>query len=149
MSMISILRINIQDTLYQQERELRNKVLMQPIGMPDYGWEQFDSKSWHFVAIDNKRKVVGCVVLVPNVNQRHDAQLIQMAVDESYQGKGVGKLLVEELETFAKTHEISTILCHSRDKAVNFYLKLNFEIYDEPFEEAGIIHRYMRKYLEE
>ena len=55
MSMISILRINIQDTLYQQERELRNKVLMQPIGMPDYGWEQFDSKSWHFVAIDTKR----------------------------------------------------------------------------------------------
>ena len=139
-------QITIQDSLYKGEQALRNEVLLRPIGVPDHAWEMHDHKSWHFVAVDQDQ-VIGCVVLVPLDEAQQTTQLIQMAVKSTYQGKGVGKQLVEVLESFALDRGIQLIECHARQEAVNFYLKLGYEIYGEPFEEVGIAHRYMRKKL--
>ena len=130
------------DPLYQFERELRNTVLLRPIGLPDYGWEKKDSSSWHFVALDNG-KLVGCVVLAPPDKEGHTAQLMQMAVETSEQGKGIGRLLVKELLSFAKLQEIKEVICHSRLYANEFYQKLGFEIYGEVFYEAEVAHNNM------
>lgn len=144
--MIQIERIEIQDPLYQEERQLRNKVLLRPIGIPDFGWEMNDEKSWHFVALD-KGEVIGCVVLVPIDTQNKKAQLIQMAVDDIWQGKGIGKLLVKALIAFSEKSGIGEIQIHSRSDITTFYTHLGFEIYGEEFEEVGIKHRYMRMFL--
>ena len=144
---MTIKQITIQDPLYKGEQALRNEVLLRPIGVPDHAWEMHDHKSWHFVAVDQSQEVIGCVVLVPLDEAQQTSQLIQMAVKNTYQGKGVGKQLVEVLESFALDKGIHTIECHARQEAVNFYLKLGYEIYGEPFEEVGIAHRYMRKKL--
>jgi predicted GNAT family N-acyltransferase len=142
--MISIKRIHIQDPLYQLERELRNKILLRPIGVPDYGWEKNDWKSWHFVAVENN-DVIGCVVLVPLDGKKKKTQLIQMAVDISRQGNGIGKKLIEELLNFCESQSIAEIEIHAREDVVSFYEKYGFEVFGEPFEEVGIRHRYMRK----
>lgn len=144
--MIQIKRIEIQDPLYQEERQLRNKVLLRPIGIPDFGWEMHDEKSWHFVALD-KGKVIGCVVLVPLDAQNQKAQLIQMAVDNIWQGKGIGKLLVKALIAFSIKSGIGEIQIHSRSDITSFYTHLGFEIYGHEFEEVGIKHRHMRMFL--
>lgn len=144
--MISIQEINTSDALYQSERELRNKVLLRPIGVPDHAWEMNDERSWHFVALEDGN-VVGCVVLFPIDIKNNRAQLMQMAVDFNLQGKGVGKLLVNELVNFCKSKGITQIICHSRSTVVDFYFNLGFEIYDEPFVEVGIQHYHMRKNL--
>ena len=143
MRSITIKRITIDNPLYQAERELRNKILLRPIGIPDYGWEMYDRESWHFVAL-NRHRLIGCVVLVPldEVNQK--AQLIQMAVDESMQGQGIGTKLVRELLKFAKAQGLTEVTCHARQEAVGFYQKFQFEVYDEPFEEVGLMHRHMK-----
>lgn len=141
--MISVSRIDMQNPLYKQEQELRNKVLLRPIGMPDHAWEMNDHKAWHFVAVDDNQ-VIGCVVLVPLDEEKTKAQLIQMAVDVALQGKGIGKLLIAELLNFSKQAGINEVTCHSRENAIPFYSKIGFEIYDEPFEEVGILHRHMR-----
>ena len=143
MRSITIKRITIDNSLYQAERELRNKILLRPIGIPDYSWEMYDRQSWHFVAL-NRDRLIGCVVLVPldEINQK--AQLIQMAVDESMQGKGVGTKIVQELLKFAKDRGLTEVTCHARQEAVAFYRKFQFEVYDEPFEEVGLIHRHMK-----
>ena len=39
MEKVNIQRIEIDDPLYQQERDLRNRILLRPIGIPDFGWE--------------------------------------------------------------------------------------------------------------
>jgi len=142
--MDSIKRILIQDPLYQLERELRNKILLQPIGIPDYGWEKMDWKSWHFVAVENN-EVIGCVVLVPLDANKTKTQLIQMAVDTSHQRKGIGKKLIQELLNFCKSQSVAEIEIHAREDVVAFYEKYGFEVFDEPFEEVGIKHLYMRK----
>ncbi|MES2285059.1 MAG: GNAT family N-acetyltransferase [Bacteroidota bacterium] len=141
--MISIQLIDTTDPFYELERQLRNRVLLRPIGLPDNAWEMHDEKSWHFIAIENGN-VIGCVVLAPLDSLFNKTQLMQMAVEETCQGKGIGKMLVNELLGFCKSKGIREVVCHSRDNAVNFYLTLGFEIYDEPFMEVGIQHYHMR-----
>tara|TARA_R110000868_G_scaffold111773_1_gene301525 strand:+ start:27880 stop:28320 length:441 start_codon:yes stop_codon:yes gene_type:complete len=141
--MIDIKIINTSHELYFQEQELRNKVLLRPIGLEDHAWEMHDNKSFHFVAVENG-KVVGCVVLFPLSETDNQAQLLQMAVETNQQGKGIGKLLIKGLIKFAKENAIKDVVCHARDNAVPFYQSLNFEIYDEPFVEVGMQHYHMR-----
>ena len=141
--MITIQLIDIKHPFYSFEQELRNSVLLRPIGIPDHAWEMHDEKSWHFVAVENNH-VIGCVVLVPLNPEETKTQLMQMAVETQHQGKGIGKLLVKELINFSKTNGIQEVVCHARDNAVPFYQNLGFEIYDEPFIEVGIQHYHMR-----
>lgn len=144
--MLSIRLINTKDPLYESERQLRNRILLRPIGQPDHAWEMHDKKSWHFIAVD-EGNVIGCVVLVPLDKKGYKTQLMQMAVESNQQGKGIGKLLVSELLKFCKTKDIKEVTCHARETAVKFYLHQGFEIYDAPFTEVGIQHYHMRLYL--
>ncbi|ANH81560.1 GNAT family acetyltransferase [Niabella ginsenosidivorans] len=145
--MIIIKQIEMQDRLYKQEQDLRNRILLRPIGLPDHGWEMDDHKAWHFVAVE-KDKVVGCVILVPLDQEHRSAQLKQMAVETTCQYKGIGRLLVEALLVFAKEKKFREITCHAQDTAILFYLKNGFEIYDEPFVEVGVPHHHMRIFLD-
>lgn len=73
--MITIKNITTNDPLYAAMRELRNKILLRPLGVPDNSWEMYDEESWHFVAIENN-KVIGCAVLVPSERNPSTAQLM-------------------------------------------------------------------------
>ena len=140
--MPQVIQINMDNPLYQKERELRNKVLLRPIGIPDFGWEMNDSKSWHFIALD-QNKLIGCVLLLPLDHKKKKGQLMQMAVDKSWQGKGIGKLLVGSLLAFARKTGLKEIEIHSRSEVTSFYEQLGFQIIGDEFKEVGIKHRYM------
>ncbi|OAB28828.1 Acetyltransferase (GNAT) domain-containing protein [Flavobacterium fryxellicola] len=141
--MVNIERINYLSPRYPLETDLRNRILLRPIGIPDHAWEMHDEKAWHFVAIESDT-VIGCVVLNPLNPEKTKTQLMQMAVETAQQGKGIGKLLVQELLSFCETTGIKEVVCHARENAVPFYLKLGFEIYDEPFMEVGMSHYHMK-----
>lgn len=138
--MPDIKRIDMKNPLYQKERELRNKVLLRPIGIPDFGWEMNDHDSWHFVAMEESM-LIGCVLLVPLDSNKIKGQLMQMAVETSWQGKGVGKHLVRSLITFAKSIGLKEIEIHSRSEVTTFYEQFGFKVFGEEFEEVGIKHR--------
>lgn len=140
--MVNIKQIQTSSPLYQQERSLRNNELMRPIGLPDFGWEQFDSECFHFVAIDGNT-VIGCVLLRP-IN-KNKGQLMQMAVDQNFQKKGIGTQLTEKLIELAKLKGYQKIICHSRKNATGFYLKAGFEVIGKPFYEVGIEHFLMER----
>ncbi len=142
MRKVRLKRITMDDPLYQQERELRNRVLLRPIGIPDFGWEHNDEKSWHFVAAESDR-VIGCVVLVRLDERASKTQLIQMAVDKDFQGRGIGRMLVEHLIEFASENKVREIQIHAREDVTAFYERLGFKIVGKPFEEVGIRHRHM------
>ncbi len=145
--MITYKRIELDTIEYPKERELRNKILLRPIGVPDYGWEMHDSESFHFVAL-NGDCVVGCAVLYPLPDSTGDAQLMQMAVADGMQGKGIGGELVNELVNFARGRCFHRIVCHSRQNVVGFYEKLGFVTYGEPFTEVEIPHSRMQFVLQ-
>lgn len=139
---MEIRRIEPTGELYQAERELRNRVLLRPIGLPDHAWEQKDADSLHFIAIHDDQ-VVGCVLLWPDSQEPPGAQLLQMAVDEACQGQGVGRLMIQELVRAARELGLSRIWCHARMKVAPFYTRLGFEPQGEVFEEVGLEHQVM------
>ncbi len=141
---MEILQIGINHHYYPQEQELRNEILLRPIGVLDHAWEMHDAESFHFVAIEHN-KLIACVVFRPldNMSQK-TGQLMQMAVDSHLQGKGTGRKLVDELLKFAAKNGFQEVVCHARNNVVGFYEKLGFEVYDQAFEEVGILHRHMK-----
>ncbi|NQT24690.1 GNAT family N-acetyltransferase [candidate division KSB1 bacterium] len=141
--MISYTNIKTDSSEYQAERELRNEILLRPIGLPDFAWEMCDKKADHIVALLDGG-VVGCAVLCPTEANQGVAQLMQMAVRKDLQGHGIGTGLVKFLINFARQKNLTEVTCHARQEAVSFYERLGFEIYGTPFEEAGISHRHMR-----
>ena len=141
--MISFAEVETSSQEYQAERELRNEILLRPIGLPDNAWEMHDQKSFHLVALSDG-EVVGCVVLYPSAKEHGSAQLMQMAIREELQGQGIGTGLVSFLFDFARKENFKEIICHARENAIAFYERLGFEVYGEPFEEVGISHRHMR-----
>lgn len=141
-----IRQITMESPLYQQERDLRNRILLRPIGIPDFGWEKNDTRSWHFAAV-RENKVIGCVVLVRLDENGRKTQLIQMAVETEFQGHGIGRELVKELVSFARAQKVEEIQIHARIEVTAFYERLGFKIVGEPFDEAGIQHRHMIMHL--
>ena len=140
--MAIIKEIQTSDSYYQKERELRNEVLLRPIGIPDFGWEKNDDTSWHFIALKEK-DLIGCVILCPLNREKSRAQLMQMAVATKYQGKGIGKMLVDYLLEFASKNGIKEVIIHSRSEVTSFYKQFGFQIAGEEFEEVGIKHHYL------
>jgi len=142
---MKILEITINDPLYTDERKLRVKVLREPLGMPG-GTEffPFETESRHFLAMDGEA-VVGCVLFPP---RPPTGKLFQMAVYPEYQGKGVGKLLVEYLEREAILSGLTSVYCHARWEVHQFYARLGYHSEGEEFEEIGIRHVKMTKLIQ-
>jgi N-acetylglutamate synthase-like GNAT family acetyltransferase len=145
---IRVRRITMQDPLYEQERQLRETVLLRPIGL-DMGTFQslfpgVEERFEHYVAVfdhPDGPRVVGCALLLPDYPERGVGKLMQMAVDAQRQGEGIGKFLVVTIESRAFGElGLRELFCHARDTASGFYASLGWEIDSEQFLEAGIPH---------
>ena len=131
------------DPLREEARELRFRVLREPLGFSraDVVVEGEDD-SMHLVAVDEAR-VVACVMLTPQSPTR--GKLRQMAVHPSLQGTGLGCALVRHLEQALDTAGFKEVELHARDHAVGFYEKLGYACEGGPFVEVGLQHFRMRK----
>ncbi|MEL6795239.1 MAG: GNAT family N-acetyltransferase [Planctomycetota bacterium] len=149
--MISYTTITTGDPLYPGECDLRELVLLRPIGydMDRFRAEYpgFEDKFLHFVAVMGSPggdRVVGCVLLLPETDTPGVGKLMQMAVHPQRQGEGIGKRLVIEVERHAFSElGLASLYCHAQLQAVSFYEALGWETVGGIFDEAGIPHRKM------
>lgn len=145
MSTISIQKINSEHPYFSQVFALREKVLRIPLGLSLYNEDTSgDAEDDVFIAIENE-KVIGC--LMSKNKGRNLIKLRQMAVDEKWQGKGIGKLLMQTAEAFAIENGIQKIELHARENAIGFYERLGYSGYGETFTEVRIPHLAMEKLL--
>lgn len=143
--MLQFRQIIFQSPSYEALMQLRFNVLRKPLGLefsPEF--LEKDRENILLGAYENER-LIGCVQLQKLSNKI--GQLRQMAVDSDQQGKGIGRLLVEELEKIALENGIETIDLHARGYAVPFYTKLGYQTVGEAFEEVGMPHIAMTKIL--
>ena len=128
---------------YIETVKLREEILRKPLGLKfDADELMKESDSMHIACYSDNDELAGCLILQP------DGELIKMrqvAVSEKYQGHGIGKAMVAFSEELAIQHEYPRIHLHARETAVEFYLKLGYQVEGEPFEEVSIPHRYMYK----
>jgi len=131
---------------YDETIQLRYKILRQPLGL-SFTSEQLaaESADFHLAAYDNQT-LIACLVLTPIDSAV--VKMRQVAVDEGLQGRGIGRALVEFSEQVARENGFRQMILSARETAVPFYLRLNYEVTGEPYEEVTIPHRKMMKSLE-
>jgi predicted GNAT family N-acyltransferase len=75
------------------------------------------------------------------------AKAERVAVRADARGQGVGAALMARIETEAMAQGLQGVKLAAQESAVTFYLRLGYEIFGEPFTDAGIPHRWMKKAL--
>jgi GNAT superfamily N-acetyltransferase len=74
-------------------------------------------------------------------------RLRQMAVPDEYQGKGIGRALMNFAENLARDRGYRSITMHARKNAAGFYEKMGYKRIGDEFEEITIPHYVMEKVL--
>ncbi len=103
---------------------LRWKLLRKPWNQPK-GSEKDDleDESFHFIAIC-KNKIVGVGRL--HKNNPEEGQIRFMAVDTTYQNKGIGKAILLKIHEKAKELKLKKIILNARKNSVGFYEKAGY-----------------------
>lgn len=142
---INITRINSTSPLYQPVWELREEILRKPIGLSLKNEDLSRDHDDVILVAQDGDKVVGCLMLA---HKGDDLQMRQMAVYNEWQGKGIGRLLVQDAETYAAESGYDKIVLHARKVALGFYLNLGYTTYGDEFSEVGIPHYMMEKTID-
>ncbi|MEO0511683.1 MAG: GNAT family N-acetyltransferase [Planctomycetota bacterium] len=148
--MPDIRSITTVDPLYALECELRERVLLRPIG---YTLERYvaeypevEKAASHYVAMAQTPggpRVFGCGLLIVEPQRR--GRVVQVAVDPQRQSEGLGRAIMTTIEGDAfGTLGLSELYCHAQVTAIGFYDRLGWQTCSEDFLEAGIVHRGMK-----
>ena len=130
---------------YQQVWQLREDILRKPLGMSLKNEDlSMDAEDVIFIA-KNGDDVIGCLML-----HHLDSDTIkfrQMAVYDAWQGKNIGRLLMESAEKYAAEQGYRQVSLHARKVVSGFYTALGYKTVGDEFEEVGIAHLLMKKAL--
>jgi N-acetylglutamate synthase-like GNAT family acetyltransferase len=115
------------DAEWQAYFKLRYDVLRAPWGQAT-GSEQTPDENLHqhfaFFAAENQIIGVGRLDLL----DPQTTQVRFMAVADEQQGKGIGKAIMEEMESVSKERGIQKIILHAREVALPFYQQLGYQL---------------------
>ena len=131
-------------SLQQLSLELRYQILREPLGLTFTDQDLYGEDQQVHIAAVHENQVLAVLLLKPN---NTTLKMRQVAVQNAFQGKGIGKALVSFSEQWAKAKGYTQIQLHARDTAIPFYLSLNYTLQGDGFSEVGIPHHYMFKWL--
>jgi GNAT superfamily N-acetyltransferase len=146
--------IKIEKIPTKQTYSIRQEVLRKgkPIETCYFDGDNLASTNHFGIFID--KHLTGIVSVFHNNNatfsNKHQFQLRGMAILPDFQNKGIGKLLIEEVEKeiFSKQKNEILIWFNARKSAVPFYERLHYHLIDNPFEVAEIgTHYIMHKII--
>lgn len=122
---------------------VRIPVFVDEQGVPrELEWDELDEECLHFVAITADGETVGTARLTP------DRHVGRMAILHPWRGYGIGRLLLEAAIGAARERGDRELLLAAQLPALPFYERLGFQAYGPEFEDAGLMHRMMRRSLE-
>jgi N-acetylglutamate synthase-like GNAT family acetyltransferase len=108
--------------------DLRWRILRKPWTQDrESSKDEHESLAVHLMAwADDKLVGVGRL----HFNSPEEAQIRYMAVEESYAGRGVGSVILEELEVRAQRSGATRIVANARESALSFYKKNGYGLID-------------------
>jgi len=107
---------------------------------PELEQDGKDPGMYHVLAVQSG-KAVG------TARMSRDGHIGRVAVLKSMRGRGIGALLMKELERQALNAGIHSLHLNAQVHAKSFYSALKYIEEGEIFEEAGISHIHMKKNL--
>lgn len=129
---------------YETLVALRQEVLRTPLGLFFTKDElEKEKEHIHIIALLNDEMIATAGLVI----ESNSCKMRQVAVSKKFQGQGLGSLLMNFCEKYAKEKGIPSIYCHARHHVVPFYEKNGYVCEGDDFNEVGIIHTKMRKNL--
>lgn len=130
---------------YYEAVGLREEILRKPLGIA-FSKDELEGEKDHIqvAGFDSSGKIISTAVLKIEC-KAYKRQ--RVAVSEDLQGKGIGSKMMLFCEKYAKEKGFSSIYCHARDSAIDFYLKNKYLPEGDHFDEDTIRHLKMRKNL--
>ena len=133
---------------FELYRDLRWRILRSPWNQPRGSEaDELEAKAFPIMVCE----VDGIPVGVGRVhfNSESEAQIRSMAVEENYRGKGIGSIVLEELENIAIEKGAKKIILHARNNAVKFYESNGYKVVKESHTLFSAIHHFlMQKTIE-
>lgn len=100
-------------------------------------WDGLDAIAMHVLAVCNEGSPVGCGRLLP------DGRIGRMAVLQGWRGKGIGRLLLQELLAMARQRGMRSVSLSSQIQAIPFYEQAGFRAHGPVYMDANIPHQDM------
>ena len=123
-------------------KAVRNAVFVVEQRVPvEIEWDGIDANCRHAIAVDAAGNVIGCARLLP------DGHIGRLAVSAAWRGRGVGGALLERLIALARERGHRRVVLNAQTHALAFYERHGFAPVGDPFEEAGIAHQAMQRFL--
>lgn len=145
--MYKMIDVDFGSSRYDALVNLRYKVLLEPLGLKFLEhYRPNEALYLHIGCIDQlDDKLVGGLILAPVDNE--EIRMMQVAVDDEYQHKGIGHEMVAYAEKRAKEAGYHKLVMHAMLSVVGFYESLGFKQEGEIFDEGGITFARMVKEL--
>ena len=130
---------------YHQSIDLRDKILRKPLGLTFSEDFLREERGQIHLGLFDKNEIVGILLLKLIENKR--IKMRQVAIDDTRQRQGLGRILVDYSEVIAKENGAKIMELNAREISVPFYLSLGYKICSEKFFEVRIPHFKMEKNL--
>ena len=141
-------RILFESREYYEALTLRERILREPLGL-NLTPEDLDGESqqYHFGVYDRSMNcLIACCVVDP-IDQKR-LKIRQTCVSSSYRRKGVGMFLMRQTEFWCRDIGGTELMLHARVSVSDFYRKLGYTDFGDPFIEVSVPHILMKKYLQ-
>jgi len=107
-------------------------------------FDEIDSLSWHLTVYDNGKPVAAARMYQKQADCYY---LGRIAVLKEYRGKGLGRLVVNEMLKKLKEMGIKNAELSAQVQAQGFYEKLGFAAFGETYLDEHCPHIHMKKEL--
>ncbi|HDJ2918344.1 TPA: GNAT family N-acetyltransferase, partial [Staphylococcus aureus] len=106
--------------------------------------DEYESESIHLIGYDNEQPVA--TARIRPINET-TVKIERVAVIKSHRGQGIGRMLMQAVESLAKDEGFYVATMNAQCHAIPFYESLNFKMRGNIFLEEGIEHIEMTKKL--
>lgn|SRR5690606_1125687 len=134
--MVQVRQISASETIPVRQPVLRKGL---PVETCFFDGDEL-STTVHFGVFEDEN-LVGVATLLDNSKDIFEGKQLQlrgMAVLENVQGKGIGKILLEAGENYAKSRFFDLIWFNARTSAQSFYAKNGYLVMGEEFQIPGV-----------
>lgn len=129
------------DSEWEQYYDLRYRILREPLGKPRGSERNEGDDSGKHLALF----VEGSIVAIARLDQTEPgvSQVRFVAVDANLQGKGYGKIIMQEAERISISEGNTKMILHARDYAVDFYLNLGYTLIKKSHLLFGVLQHFL------
>lgn len=136
-----------QEKDFEEILDLRYRILRAPWGQSrESATDELEPISINAIVRSNSGGLIACGRL--QKNSEDIGQIRYMAVDQNWQGRGLGKLILHKLEEEARKIGLKKIELQARENALDFYKAQRYKLEEKTFLLWGQVQHYrMAKYL--